>query len=114
MAANAKPIAPPLSASAALSKQMRGVLMTGTVTLFAALLAIAYLMPLGYAAAVSLRGTSVEADAPLWPAEPAQYTIDGQSYDIYRVPIDGQVRRLAIVKKGRERSTFVDPADPGS
>jgi multiple sugar transport system permease protein len=114
MATNAKPFAPPLSASSTLSKQMRGVLMTGTVTLFAALLAIAYLMPLGYAAAVSLRGTSVEADAPLWPAAPAQYTADGQSYDIYKVPIDGQVRQLAIVKKGRERSTFVDPADPGT
>jgi len=112
MAVNAKPFAPPMSRSSALSKQMRRMLLTGTITLFAGLLVIAYLMPLAYAAAVSLRGTSVEPDAPLWPAAPAQFTLDGQSYDIYKVPIDGQIRRLAIVKKGRERSTFVDPADP--
>ena len=32
MAVNAKPIVPPMSVSSALSKQMRGMLITGTVT----------------------------------------------------------------------------------
>src|SRR5205085_720821 len=110
MAINAKQAAPTFRSSSMLSKQMRHMLMVGTVTLFATLLAMVYLMPLGYAAVVSLRGTSVEADAPLWPAAPAQYTYQGQSHDTYKVPIDGQIKQLAIIKKGREQSTFVDPA----
>jgi multiple sugar transport system permease protein len=59
-----------------------------------------------------MRGTSVDADAPIWPASPSQFSYQGQSYDIYKVPIDGQIKQLAIIKKGREKSTFVDPANP--
>lgn len=112
MAINAKQAAPAFSSSSMLSKQMRHMILAGTVTLFTALLVMVYLMPLAYAAAVSLRGTSVDADAPLWPAAPAQFTYEGQKYDIYKVPLDGAVRNLAIIKKGREKSTFVDPSNP--
>ena len=101
-----------LNSSSLLSKQMRRLLLIGTTTLFATLIAMAYLMPLGYAAAVALRGTTVDADAPLWPAAPAQFTYEGQSYDIYKVPLDGEVKRMAIIKKGREKSTLIDPANP--
>jgi multiple sugar transport system permease protein len=112
MAVNAKQAAPTFSSSSLLSKQMRQVLLVGTVTLFTLLIVLAYLMPLAYAASVSLRGKSVEADAPIWPSAPAQFTYEGKSYDIYKVPLDGQVKNMAIVKKGREQSTFVDPSNP--
>jgi len=105
---------PALSSTSPLSKQMRNILTIGTITLFTTLLALVYLMPFGYAAAVSLRGTSIETDTPLWPAKSAQYTYEGQPYDLYKVTIDGQTRQLALVKKGREQSTFVDPADPST
>src|SRR5437868_13893251 len=108
----AKRATPAFNSSSLLSKHMRQVLITGTVTLFTTLLVMVYLMPLAYSAAISLRGTSVEPDAPLWPASPSQYTYQGQSYDIYKVPLDGQLKQLAIIKKGREKSTFVDPANP--
>ncbi len=112
MAVNAKKMAPALSSSSLLSRQMRRLLLVGTTTLFAALIAMVYLMPLGYSASVALRGESVEADAPIWPAAAAQFTYKGQSYDIYKVPLDDGVKKLAIIKKGREQSTFVDPANP--
>ncbi|GAB4193190.1 MAG: carbohydrate ABC transporter permease [Roseiflexaceae bacterium] len=114
MVANTKnvPSTAPLSASSALTRQMRSVLLAGSVTLFTLLLVMAYLMPLGYAGAVSLRGNFTDADAPLYPAKPAVFTYEGNDYDIYKVPVDGTVRDLAIIKKGREKSTFVDPANP--
>src|SRR5437879_12560267 len=76
------------------------------------MLATVYLMPLGYAASLSVRGASVEADQPLWPSDPAQFTYNGETYDLYNVPLGDGVRQLALVRKGREQSTFVDPKDP--
>jgi multiple sugar transport system permease protein len=95
-----------------LSRQLRGLVLTGTVSLFATMLVAVYLMPLGYAAAVSTRGASVEADQPLWPSDAATFTYQGQTYELFNVPIDGTTRQLALTRPGREQSTFVDPADP--
>ena len=95
-----------------LSRHLRGLVLTGTISLFAIMLATVYLMPLGYAASLSVRGASVEADQPLWPSDPAQFTYNGETYDLYNVPLGDGVRRLALVRKGREQSTFVDPNDP--
>src|SRR5216683_407020 len=95
-----------------LSRQLRGLMLTGTVSLFAIMLVTVYLMPLGYAASLSVRGASVEADQPLWPSDPAKFAYDGDSYDLYNVPIDGTVRQLALFKPGREQSTFIDPKQP--
>src|SRR6266540_6479901 len=50
--------------------------------------------------------------APSWPAEPASFTYQGQELEVYRVPTETGIRHLAIVKKGRRTSTFVDPANP--
>jgi multiple sugar transport system permease protein len=88
------------------------VVLGGTVSLFAVMLVSVYLMPLGYAASLSVRAASIEAGQPLWPSDPAQLTYEGQAYDLYNVPIDGTLRELALVKPGRESSTFVDPKDP--
>jgi multiple sugar transport system permease protein len=95
-----------------LSRQLRGLLLTGTISLFAVMLVSVYLMPLGYAATLSLRGASVEANQPLWPSDPAQFSYEGQAYDLYNVPLNGTPRQLALTKPGREASTFIDPKDP--
>jgi len=52
--------------------------------------------------------------APSWPAVPATYTYQGQELEVYRVPTETGTRELAIVKKGRRESTFIDPANPGA
>ena len=61
-----------------LSRQLRGFVLMGTISLFATMVVAVYLMPLGYSAALSLRGPSVEAGQPLWPSDPAEFVYDGQ------------------------------------
>jgi multiple sugar transport system permease protein len=95
-----------------LSLPLHGLVLTGTISLFATMLVAVYLMPLAYAASLSVRGASVEADQPLWPSDPAKFTYNGESYDLYNVPLNGTVSQLALVKPGREQSTFIDPKDP--
>ncbi len=95
-----------------LSRQLRGLLLTGTISLFATMLVAVYLMPLGYAAALSVRGEGVEAGQPQWPSDPAQFAYNGETFDLYNVPLDGSVRQLALTKPGREQSTFIDPKNP--
>jgi multiple sugar transport system permease protein len=113
MAVNAKKIAAaPPAHSSFLSRQMRSMLATGTLTLFATLLAVAYLMPMAYSFSTALRGQIAETGAPLWPARPETFAYAGQTYDLYHVPTDDGMKVWALVKKGREQSTFVDPADP--
>ncbi len=101
-----------VSSAPVLSRQLRGLMLAGTITLFAIMLVSVYLMPLGYAAALSLRDSSVEPGQPLWPSAAAQFEYQGQSYDMFNVPIDGTMRQLALYKPGREASTFIDPKDP--
>jgi len=95
-----------------LSRQLRGLLLIGTISLFATMLVAVYLMPLGYAAALSVRSETVEAGQPLWPSDPAQFTYGGENFDLYNVPQNGTVRQLALTKPGREQSTFIDPKNP--
>ncbi len=95
-----------------LSRQLRGLLLAGTISLFATMLVTVYLMPLGYSASLAVRGASVEAGQPLWPSDPAQFTYNGETFDLYNVPMSGSVRQLALTKPGREQSTFIDPQDP--
>ena len=96
----------------ALTRQLRGMMLTGTVTLFAIMLLGVYLMPLGYSAALSLRDSTIEPGQPPWPSAAAEFTYEGQSYDMYNVPIDGTMRQLALYKPGREASTWLDPNNP--
>jgi multiple sugar transport system permease protein len=118
MLTKANPITPPQPAPAvrhstgALTREMRKLLVAGSVTLFATLLLLAYLTPMAYAVSTSLRGSTTDADAPLWPAAPATFTYQGTAYELYRVPTEQGVRSLAAVKKGRQQTTFIDPANP--
>jgi multiple sugar transport system permease protein len=107
-----EPRARVVTRSPALSRQLRGLTLIGTVTLFATMLVTVYLMPLAYSAAVAFRGATVEAGQPIWPSEPAKFTYNGESYDVYNVPIDGTMRQLALVRPARENATWIDPANP--
>lgn len=77
---------------------------------------VAFLSPLAHAALQSLK-TPVQItqpNSPLLPSEPATFEYQGTEYDVYLVPIDGVIRELALVKKGRQESKFVDPGNPGA
>ena len=80
------------------------------------MLLLLYLMPLGYSIATSLMSKNQVTDVQAPPLPAARVTIeqDGQAFDVLQVPVDGEVRELAITRRGRANSTFVDPADPGA
>jgi multiple sugar transport system permease protein len=56
--------------------------------------------------------------APIWPAQPATFEYKGKKVEVFKVPAntcqgadpnDSSIRSLAIAKKGRQESLFVDP-----
>jgi multiple sugar transport system permease protein len=89
------------------------LLKLGTTAMAAAILA-AFLMPMGYAfiTSVKTKGQASDPEAPILPSEPATFEYQGEELDLLIVPIDGVERELAIVRKGRQSSEFIDPANP--
>jgi multiple sugar transport system permease protein len=98
------------------SVKLRRFALYSTMLLFATIVAVAYLLPFGNMALMSIKSQDqmvISADGPIWPMEPNQYTYEGKDYDIYNVPLlDGTTKELALIKKGRQVSEFIDPANP--
>ena len=95
-----------------ITKRTRTLIMT----LALVAIAIAFLSPLAYSFMTSLKTPEqiTQPNSPPWPANPRTFAFEGETYDVYFVPIDGAVRELALVKKGRQQSEFVDPANPAA
>jgi multiple sugar transport system permease protein len=95
------------------AKSYRRYLGRASLTMFAFIIVSAYLLPLLYMVTTAFQqpGQSSTPGAPVWPAAPQTAVYQGEAYPIYVVPIDGTIRNLMLVIKGREESTFVDPAD---
>lgn len=83
-------------------------------TLFALLVLIGFLMPMGYGITTALKTDAqiTNIGAPIWPATEMTYTYEGKKYDIYYVPIEDDIQEWALVTKRREESFFVDPNNP--
>jgi multiple sugar transport system permease protein len=76
---------------------------------------IAFLAPLAYAALTSVKTEAQmsQANAPVLPSDPRTFDWNGKTYDVYFVPLpDGTTRELALTRKGRADSDFIDPAAP--
>lgn len=73
-----------------------------------------FLIPMVYGIVTSLKTDSQfsKIGAPWWPATERKFTYQGKDYEVYLVPIDGQVKQLALYQKGRQSSWFVDPENP--
>jgi len=84
------------------------------VTLLGLVILSAYLMPLAYMTATSLKDAAQmsEPGAPLYPAKPSTFQWQGQEYAVYKVPTADGVHEWALVDPRREDATFVDPAHP--
>lgn len=84
------------------------------LTFAAVVILAAFLSPLLRSLTLSIKTPAQisAVDSPLYPATPASYTYKGRDYDVYEVPIDGTTKELALIKKGRDSSTFADPANP--
>lgn len=70
-----------------------------------------FLIPMVYGIVTSLKTDSQfsEIGAPWWPASGRKITYEGVEYELYSVPIDGEMRELALYQKGRQSSEMLDP-----
>lgn len=70
-----------------------------------------FLIPMVYGIVTALKTASQfsEIGAPWWPASGRQIEYEGQSYEIYLVPVDGEIREYALYSKGRQSSELLDP-----
>lgn len=108
-------MSPAVNTSPHYSMQLRKFAAKALVTLFTLIIAIAFLMPFGNMALTAVKSQdqiAANANGPILPMEPEVFNYNGKDYPVYKVPMeDGSVRELALVKKGRETSSFVDPAN---
>lgn len=90
------------------------------VTLLALSLLVVFLSPFAFMIFTSLktREQISVVGAPIWPAAQPKFTYDGKEQDVFKVPVaqcvgfdanSTAVENFALVKKGRQESTFVDP-----
>ncbi len=91
------------------------------LTAVTALILAAFLSPLVRSVTVSFKSPDqlARVNSPIWPADPQTFEYQGKKLDIFQVPIaagasECPCRDLALVKKGRTESQFVDPANPGA
>jgi multiple sugar transport system permease protein len=91
------------------------------VTLLAIAVLVIFLAPFAFMVFTSLKTQDQISivGAPIWPAQPAFYDYNGKKVEIFTVPLgqcagfegNSSTKDLAIVKKGRQESTFIDPAN---
>ena len=86
----------------------------GSFTLITLVILAVFLMPFGYGIITSLKtDNQISAlGAPILPSSAVTYNYEGKDYDVVEVPTDDGVKQLALVVKGRETSSFVDPENP--
>lgn len=90
------------------------ILLKAAVTTLAVLILLVYLLPLGYGIVTSLKTKDQFTDpqAGLLPSVPKTYEYEGQTYEVFVVPTDAGDKEMALVKKGRRSSSFIDPQNP--
>ena len=76
--------------------------------------AVFVLMPLGWMLSTSLKAEGAASQMPpQWiPRDQLTVEIEGRTCYIYDIPVEGEMRRLALLKKKGPTGTFVNPDDP--
>ena len=85
------------------------------LSLLTFIFAFTFLLPFFNMVFTSLKTTDqmMLQGAPVWPALPGTYEGSEKELEVFLVPMeDGITRELAMVKKGRQESIFMDPANP--
>ena len=84
------------------------------LTFIGVVIIAAFLSPFLRAGTVAIKDQDqlTLSGSPLYPADPATFTYQGKELEIFKVPVDGTVRSLGLLERGRQKSTFVDPANP--
>jgi multiple sugar transport system permease protein len=97
------------------SLQLRRFAISAIIILIALIFTVGYLLPLGSMALLSLKNNEqmvTSSTGPVLPVDSVNYTYEGKDYPVYTVPTDQGDKQLALVKKARTSSQFVDPANP--
>jgi multiple sugar transport system permease protein len=107
-------IAAPSVARSTFNRSLRRFSSRAAATLLAFAVLSGFLMPLVYMSVTALKDQQqiTDGNAPIYPATAATFQYEGATYPVLSVPIDGTTRDLAIVRKGREDSDFLDPGNP--
>ncbi len=98
-----------------MNRKVRNFFTTVAITGLALAVLFLFMVPMVYGIVTALKTDSQfsKIGAPWWPASESKYNYEGKDYEIYAVPMpDGEIRDLALVVKGREKSSFVDPGNP--
>ena len=124
-----KPLATPIPqskpvtvASRSAAATVRKGLNVSLVTTLTVAILVIFLAPFLFMIFTSLKtqGQIAQLGAPIWPAKPPTYEYNGKAVEMFNVPMakcagadpnSTAVKSLAIVKKGRQASTFVDPSN---
>jgi multiple sugar transport system permease protein len=95
-------------------RRLQSVIPTVLVTALGLLLAVIFLMPIGYMINTAFKDDNQmsQQNAPLWPGKTVTFSYQGKDLPLYLVPTDSGVKQLALVKGYREDADFVDPANP--
>ena len=108
----------PINTSPWYSKQLQKFGMGALVTLFTVMIVTIYLLPFAYMAVTSLKTKEQIVDGAtgsVLPMEGITFLYEEEELDVLEVPLpDGTVKQLAILRKGRSDSTFIDPNDPNA
>jgi multiple sugar transport system permease protein len=94
------------------------------ITALTVSIATIYLAPFAFMIFTSLKTQDqiTIVGAPIWPARPSVTDYNGEEIETFTVPVgqcdgfdpgDTSTRTLGLVRKGRQESTFMDPADAG-
>jgi multiple sugar transport system permease protein len=97
-----------------LDRRTRRFVRSTVVTLFASVLLFVFLLPLLFMLTSALKTEDQIANGQILPQSPETAVVDGEDVTLLNVPIDGDLRQLALVQPGRQESVFVDPDDPAT
>jgi len=105
-----------------MNKNLKNGLNTTFVTAVVLAVLVVFLSPFVFMIVTSLktREQISVVGAPIWPAAQPKFTYNDKETDVFTVPMaqcagfdpaTAETRNLAIVQKGRQESTFVDPGN---
>jgi multiple sugar transport system permease protein len=95
-----------------MSRRSRDLIATLLVTGLGLLLMVFWMSPFAMMVTTSLKTQEQIQNPRILPESPAQFDFEGESLDMFTVPMpDGSVRELAMLKPGRESSEFIDPSN---
>lgn len=103
---------PTYSQNALISKELKGFTLKALFTLFVTMLFVVYIFPFGFGILTSLKTLDQASNLRILPETPRQFEWEGDSYDVYLVPMADGMQELALVNKGREASQFINPGQP--